>query len=263
MSDPTTPTGAGAKAAPRAGKPVEHRKKASMFDDPMVRIMAWVAAGLSALYLAAIVGALFTGVLASPTPRTASERALDAAQSVVKGGDHSAKALADYVNALIDLQQYGQAQTVIDTAPKTAFGTITGDLEVAQARLYLAEKDYAKVPAAADAATKLIQTQYDAQLKKSGVNNSKALGIDSNYYDAVLIKALAAQAAGDPRGAIASFDIYLKKNPMESDVLVDRAQAKLQLKDTAGAKADFQEALKFVPDNQLALDGLKTIGARP
>ena len=43
--------------------------------------------------------------------------------------------------------------------------------------------------------------------------------------------------------------------------LVTRASAKVQLGDKKGAAADYRAALKYIPDYQPALDGLKQIGA--
>lgn len=262
MTDPVSPTGPeDAEQARRPAQPAVSRSRASIFADPVVRIMAWIAAGLMVLYLVGILSALLTGVLQSPAPRTASERTLDAAQSAVKAGDHSGKALADYANALIEVQQFGAAQDVIDTAPKSALGTPTGDLELARARLYLAEGNYAAAQTQADKAMKVIKVPYDAKIATAGLNTAKTLGLNENYYSALLIKGAAAMAAGDPHGAIKSFDAYLDHDGFASDVLVQRAKAKTAIKDIAGAKADFQAALKYTPDYQSALDGLKTIGA--
>jgi hypothetical protein len=49
-------------------------------------------------------------------------------------------------------------------------------------------------------------------------------------------------------------------NPTASDVFVDRGYAKIELKDNAGAEKDFRTALRFVPYDQQAKDGLKKIG---
>ena len=40
-----------------------------------------------------------------------------------------------------------------------------------------------------------------------------------------------------------------------------RATAKMQVGDKKGAEADYRAALKYIPDYQPALDGLKQIGA--
>lgn len=263
MPDPTSPAGPDTETVPKAGRPGTVKRPVSMLEDPVVRIMAYVAAGLLILYLAGIVGALVTGVIQSPAPRTAAERALYAAESVVKGGDHSSLAIANYVNGLTGVGQYGLAQDTINTAPKSALGSATGDIETAQCRLYLAEKEYKKAITAADAAMKIIKDQWDVAAAKPLPNVAANQGLPDNYYESMLIKGAAQQGDGDANGAIATFTQYLQHDPQASDVLVQRATSKLAIKDTAGAKADFQEALKFQPDNQVALDGLKTIGARP
>jgi tetratricopeptide (TPR) repeat protein len=233
-----------------------------MFEDPIVRVMAFGAAGIGVLYLAAITGALVFGVIGSPTPRTAAERQLDVAQTAIQAGDKGPKGYAALVNALTDVGQYAQAQNTIDSAPKTAQGSPSGDLELAQATLYYARKDYTRAIKACDVTMKTIDTPYQADLKKSGLNYSKSYGIDPNYYAALLLKGICQQAVGDNQAALKSFDDYLAKNPMETHALVDRGQVKLQLKDKAGAKADFDSALKYDPSNQRAIDELKKIGAK-
>ena len=56
-------------------------------------------------------------------------------------------------------------------------------------------------------------------------------------------------------------DAYIAENPQAADILVDRGEAKIELKDNAGAEADFRAALKFVPDDKRAIAGLAKIGA--
>lgn len=252
------PQGLPAKEPPHA----QPQRRPSMFADPMVKLMVVVAFSLVVLYLAGILGAMLFAGLGSNVPRTGAEKALDSAQSIVQAGDHSPKATADYVNALIDVNQFGKAQRVIDSAPDTAMTSPGGDVLVAQARLYLAQKDYKSAITAADKAMKSVQTQFKAALKKSGTTYAKAYGIDPGYWSALLIKGMAQQTAGDSKAAVASYDEYLKGNPMDSSVLVRRGQVKVDLKDTAGARADFQAALKYVPDDPTANAELKKIGAK-
>jgi tetratricopeptide (TPR) repeat protein len=261
MSDPVLSTGRDATDAP----PVEQaavRRSSGMFGDPVVRLMGVVAFVIVIAYLVVVASALMTGVLSSSAPRTAAERDLDFAESAVKSGDNSAKAIAAYANALIGVGQYGQAQVVIDGTPNAAKGSPLADVQLAQVTLYYSQKDYARAISAADVTLKVIKTNYDADLKKPGMNASKSYGLDDNYYAAMMMKGLSQQASGDLKGALASYDEYLSKNPMESNILVYRGQVKQQLKDAAGAKADFQAALKFDPTNKLALDELKKIGAK-
>ena len=57
------------------------------------------------------------------------------------------------------------------------------------------------------------------------------------------------------------FDLYLNAHRTASDILIDRGNAKIQLKDKKGAEADFRAALKYVPYDEQAKAGLKKIGA--
>jgi len=75
------------------------------------------------------------------------------------------------------------------------------------------------------------------------------------------LKADSYEGLGDWEKVIAELDSYLKEYPRASDILIDRGNAKIQMKDIAGAEKDFREALRFVPDDKEALDGLKKIGA--
>ena len=83
----------------------------------------------------------------------------------------------------------------------------------------------------------------------------------ASYQTAALAKAAALITTKDYAGAIKVYDIYLADQPVDSDVLVQRATAKIQVGDKKGAEADFRAALKYIPDYQPALDGLKQIGA--
>lgn len=247
---------------PRPEHASRPRKRASMFDDPIVRVMGFGAIFLIILYLALVAGALVLGVVGSSAPRTAAERQVDQTEAAVQHGDHSGKALADYANALTGVQKYGQAQDVIDSAPSSAKGQPAGDLELAQATLDFMKKDYQQAITSADTAMKVINTAYQADLKKPDLNQSKSYGINANYWSALLVKAMSQQASGDNKGALKSFNEYLGTNAMDSAVFVYRGQVKEQLKDANGAKADFKTALKFDPNYQPALDELKKIGAK-
>jgi tetratricopeptide (TPR) repeat protein len=263
MSDPVPSKDRNAEVPKQGGKTgARPARRASMFDDPVVRILGFVVLGVVILYLAAVASALVVGVIGSPAPRTAAERDLADAQSVVNAGDQSAPAIAAYVNALIGVEQFGQAQNVIDSAPNTAKSSPLGEIPLAQTTLYYVQKDYTRAVRAADVTLKLIKTNYEADLKKPGMNQSKSYGLNDNYYSALLLKGLSQQALGDSKDALATYNEYLVKNPMESNILVYRGQVKALLKDPAGALADYKTALKFDPTNQLALDELKKIGAK-
>jgi beta-phosphoglucomutase-like phosphatase (HAD superfamily) len=57
-----------------------------------------------------------------------------------------------------------------------------------------------------------------------------------------------------------TFDEYLEERPTAADILVRRGYLRIENGDTKGAEADFRSALKFLPNDPAALDGLKQIG---
>ena len=77
------------------------------------------------------------------------------------------------------------------------------------------------------------------------------------------MKEEALAALGKTKEAIKALDLYLKEkaNSTDADVLIRRAALKAQIGDKAGAKADYQTALKYLPNDPTALAGLKQIGA--
>ena len=94
-------------------------------------------------------------------------------------------------------------------------------------------------------------------------NRERFAGIlePESYATATLAKATALSQTNDFAGAVAAYGLYLKAHPTDSDILVMRAGAKIRLGDKTGAAADYRAALKYIPDYQPALDGLKQIGA--
>ena len=74
------------------------------------------------------------------------------------------------------------------------------------------------------------------------------------------MKAQALVELGRWKDAVAAFDIYIRENRTASDILIDRGNAKAELKDKAGAEKDFREALRYVPYDEEAKAGLKRIG---
>ena len=106
------------------------------------------------------------------------------------------------------------------------------------------------------------EAEYDARVALGGTTAAaaKSAGYGADYYNAALVKAYALVKLSRWKEAVAAFDIFMKTNPTASDVLIDRGNAKVELKDKAGAEKDFREALRFGPDNPEAKAGLKRIG---
>jgi len=233
-------------------------------NDPVIRWLTLAIAGVVVFWAVAMISAMFFGLLKSPTsPRTSAERDLMTLTGTVQSGKATAQTYAQYVATLISAGQLSKAQEALDEALKNAKAD-KSYLYAQQAELALVQKDYQGAVEAADKAMTEAQKELQAFMDENVKNNRKrtaAAVMPESYETAALAKAEALLASKDYKNAIKAFDIYLKKSPTDSDILCQRAQAKIQVGDKEGAEKDFKEALKYIPDYQPALDGLKQIGA--
>lgn len=246
-----------------ADTPPARRARRSMFADPVVRVLAILTVAIVVLFLASVIGILSTGVLTPKGPRTLAEKELAEARTAVSMGTTDTAMWGQYVAALVSAGQNSRARSVLEDARKNLDDSATGEFNLAEARILMSEDKHEEAIKAAQEAMAQVQASYDAEVAKGGLTGSRAVitGLDENYYIAVLIIAEASEALEDWETAIANYDIYIAKFRGAADILVDRGQAKLKVDDTEGAKKDFEEALKFVPDSKEALDALDKIGA--
>jgi tetratricopeptide (TPR) repeat protein len=100
---------------------------------------------------------------------------------------------------------------------------------------------------AGHAAEKLGQVRQAASLYQS------ALDLDRDNVEALGSLARLFSLVGAPQRALDTVSPGLAKHPDDPLLLTVRASARAQLKDTAGAVADADRALKLAPDNQDAL----------
>jgi tetratricopeptide (TPR) repeat protein len=236
-------------------RPDEERPQAqrrSVLADPVVRILLFVSIGLLILYLATVLGVLATGVTEKTGPRSLAEKDLMVAAAQVSP-QSVGEAWAPYINALVRAGDLPTARVALTKARASVVGTMsTSDLDLAEARLFNAEKKYTQAAIFADRAI---------EGYKSEPTTATAKGVySSGYYEAALLRAYLSEKVGQWKAAVAMFDIYLRQDPTASDIFIDRGNAKLQLNDKKGAEADFREALKYVPYDAEAKAGLKKIG---
>lgn len=253
MSD-ARPTAREATQRKASGAPVR------MFQDPVVRWMAYAAFGVVILFLATIVGALLTGVGESDSPRTAAERQVVVARAALNAGEVGG-AWAPYIDALLASGDLGAARGALDAARASIPSTLTvPELELSEARLELAQKRYTQASRAADTAMKGFKARQAASIAASDAAGAEA-AVAESYGEALLVKAYASVGLDKWKEAVAAYDVYLALNPTAADIFIDRGNAKINLKDMAGAEKDFRAALRFVPDDKEAQAGLGKIGA--
>jgi tetratricopeptide (TPR) repeat protein len=272
-SGPSSPTDAGPEQGPMTSKVPEKDSPAAApvkptrprrTSDPVVRWLTLAILGLIIIWLGTVLSAVMFGLInpAGP-PRTAAERDIDYFTGLAQSGKASSQVYAQYVDTLIRAGQYTKAQQALDKALQAAKQD-KSYLYAQQANLLLARKDYQGTVPAADKAMAEAEKEYKAFVAANIAANRRANAgavLPEPYATAAFAKASALIAVKDYAGAIKAFDLYLKLHPTDSDVLVTRAYAKVQVGDKKGATADYRAALKYIPDYQPALDGLKQIGA--
>jgi tetratricopeptide (TPR) repeat protein len=249
------------EASPSGTAPAPRPRRAA---DPVAQWIMIAIAFVVVFWLVGILSAMMFGLLApAKAPRTSTERDLAILSATVDSGKANTQTYSQYISTLISAGQLAKAQQALDTALQTA-KTDKSYLYARQTDLLLAKKDYQGTVTEADKAMAEAKKEVKAVMAANvAANRAANAGVrtPASYTDAALDKAEALIASKDYKGAIKAYDLYLAEQPIDSDILVQRAQAKIQVGDNKGAEADFRKALTYVPDLKPALDGLKQIGA--
>lgn len=250
---------------PVAPQIVAVRRKRSMWEDPVVRAMGWTGAIVFVGFLLTIVMAMYFGFVGTDVgPRTAAERDLAGWASAVQQPGATADQYQSYVLALIGDKQFDKARAVIDEVDANEeidqsrgfqMLFVLGELQSAQGDYDDALKTHEDVMEKTDAA-------YEKELEEGGEFQNWALasGRHDNYYLSALARGKIFRERNELESALEMFDIFLAENPRDAELLVDRGEMRAETGDTAGAEADFREALRFIADHERALAGLKKIG---
>jgi len=232
-------------------------RRASLFDDPLVRMLGFGVVGALVLFLATLLGALAMGILGSGIPQTALERDLQGYAYQTEAGSKDPEVWKGYVSALLDSGQNANAQRAVDKGIAVLGKSNTGDMAFAQTQVYYSTAKYDKAIKEATAAMKLIKDSFAREVKTSEV---KGLTMSDNYWGILYLRAQSHVELKQWDKALKDFDEYLKEKNGASDVYVMRAEVKLEMGDKQGAIKDYRAALKYLPDYDLALDGLKKLG---
>ncbi len=109
---------------------------------------------------------------------------------------------------------------------------------MAEVRLLNAQKDYKQSIAVADKAQKDQDAAYKRELDAGGQTalTAKHDGLHENWFILALLKADAYKGLGDWTKAVKELDAYIAENPQAADILIDRGNAKIELKDNAGCR---------------------------
>lgn len=91
-------------------------------------------------------------------------------------------------------------------------------------------------------------------------NWARAFGLHENYYDSAVALSFLYAERGEIDKQILMLDVAMVGMPTNADLFLWRGQAHLAQGDNAAAIEDFTEALRFIPDDEAALQGLEEAG---
>jgi tetratricopeptide (TPR) repeat protein len=260
-ADEAHPSGTGTESAVSRAR----SEVASTNRDPLVPVLVITILVIIVLTLVTVVYAMVTGVFGTGAPRTIGEYKIMSAKAAIDAGSKERQDWLNYILALTEDGQYRLAQDWIDKGTKTLKKLeISADMLYAQSTLYAAEGEPDKALKTANTALAQIKKTHAEALadwKKTGNPTEASIGLSENYYDLLLLKADIYQTKQDWKNAVKAYNEYLAEKRTAATVFAMRAAVKEKLGDKAGAKADYRQTLRFIPDNADALAGLKRIGA--
>ena len=238
----------------------------SVETDSTTRWLLWAVVAVLLMLAAVIAYAFASGMTDSlfrtDTARTAQEKALIDTAAAIRKNPKEGGAYAVRAETLYRLGKKSEAYEVL-TQGESAVGTETpAQLYVLRARTQLlnADENWAE----AEKVGKRAMQASDEYLAVQGAKlaNKKVTAIGANLQTRVSVDTavqLAQAYMGQKKykDAIVMYDYALKLDPLAADVVTLRGFAFLAAGDKAKAKADFQETLRFLPDDPDATRGLQ------
>ena len=250
---------------PKESKPQRSGQRGSIWGDPVTRILILAIGFVIVGGLMTLAGMLVLGVIPlNPSPSNIATAQLSNDQAVLKS-QPTADNWGSLIVALGQSGRMAEAQQQLAAAQKAKLDVTRNQaILYAEAQLLIMQKKYTEaLPILEQVRTKLREA-YEKELKTGGLDQNWAItyGMPTNHYDATLDIARIYQTQGKNKEALDMLNYYLKGNPMEAGVFIDRADLKYTMGDFKGAVADYQQALKYLPDNKEAQDGLKKAKAK-
>ena len=241
------------------------RKKKSAMEDAYVRNLLGIAALVVIGALLTIVFAVLNGVIDFDRTRATNidEFTINRAMAYVEVEGGTAGSMSELAIAQIENGQFLEAERTIQDAfarnapdeernqgPMFAYALLAlrqGHYELAIERYEITMRDILEA----------WQRMYDSDEEP---NWARAFGLHPNYYDSALELAFLYGARGDYDEQLVMLNIAAQGMPTNADIFIWRGQVKLARGDNEGAIEDFNQALRFIPNDEAALRGLEEAG---
>lgn len=231
--------------------------------DPVERALL---AAILAVIILALLGAaylLFTRVINPSAPRTALEAQLVAVRQATITNPSSGEVWADYISALIAVENYREADRVLEEAMGVLQGNDLLLVEISGVELLLAQEKYEAAFELAEQTVVLEAEQREAAIREAmerGIHADPKLYGPDIATDVYLNHARAAAGLEKWDVVVESLTTALEYTPRAADLFYLRGDAYLHLDQTDKAVADFNSALTFDPEFEAARAALEKVG---
>jgi len=208
--------------------------------------------------LAVVATAVLYGLDVSRAPRTAAERAVATSEAATREQPKVAENWVDLTYAYVAAGRFSDARQASARGKKVEN---LPEFYIADAYMLEQQGETDEALEAYDLAKQQATAEFDARVKAAAEKGARLSALNYGLADAAIFKGRLLAEQGETASALKEFDLALEIDPQMSDVLVERADLKVTLGDSDGARADYTEALRFVPDMPEALQGLERVGA--
>jgi len=252
------------KAVAKEGQKSLHAKPKPAGSDAYIRVLMGIAALAIIGALLTIIFAYLAGIIDFDQQGATTLEEFTVARSLAYAeAERTAGAMSQLAIAQIAGGQYSAALATIEEAYSlnlpdeernqgTLFARAT--LALHQGNEELAIELYEEVmERLLDDFTRVFESDMEP-------NWAQAFGMHHNYFETALVLSFLYHDRGDYDLQLEMLDEAIEGMSTNADVFVFRGFARLDQGDTAGAIEDFNEALRFIPDDERALTGLEEAG---
>ncbi|HET6351279.1 MAG TPA: tetratricopeptide repeat protein [Coriobacteriia bacterium] len=235
--------------------------------DSVVQWLRWAILIVVISIIALAAFAAISGVFTPAAPRTQAESVLLRAKAAVKVSPGSGQAWAQLARAQYLTGDKGRAYDSIAQARKRVKDETILWVNNQEVDMLIRDGKNAEALKKTDT---YIQKDVDLRIVADAANKAKGISPPLETQDQrnqttiqlFLMRATAEMNLKKYKDAVVSYTNALKMTPNAADVLTYRGLAQLKAGDKKGAKADFEQALTYMPDYTPAQAGLKAAGGK-
>jgi tetratricopeptide (TPR) repeat protein len=237
---------------------------ASTETDRTTRLLWWAVITAVLTLVSVIAYGYLAGALETAPPRTAEEDAIASTAEAIAKNPSDGKQYAIRAEALHSTGSRTEAFQVLDQGEKAVAGKNPALLYILRTRTALLN-DEGRFSEAAEVGLKAMDasdaylTQQAQTLAQKGVTAISGNRDTRASVDTALLVAEAYTGLKQYAKAAETYDYALLLEPTAADILSMRGWAYLEAGDKAKAKADFEATLKYLPDDEYAVRGMKEL----